>query len=82
MRRFVNSIWLLVLMWSGPLVFVIAWSFLFRTAGFINSLVFIGLMGTSSHFTKSGPRWAAGFVSRRITIRKAENDALEGRVIF
>lgn len=80
MRRFVNSVWLLALMWAGPLVFAGAWVFIGITAGLLNALLFIGLMGASSHCTRQGPSWAARFVARRIAVRQAENAAREEQV--
>lgn len=82
MRRFINSIWLFVLLWSGPLVFTAGWCFMVWTAGFLNSLIFIGLMSCSAHCTQKGPTWAKGYVDRRVKIRQAKTDTLEGRVMF
>lgn len=71
MRRFINSLWLVLLMWSGPIIFVIAWSWLFWHCGFLNGLLFIALMATSASCDRKGPVWAARFVLRRVEVVKA-----------
>lgn len=72
MKRFINSIIVVLLMWGGVLSFVGAWVFLLVRCGIINASLFAVLIGVSAQLERGGPHWAARFVSWRIGIAKAQ----------
>ncbi len=77
MRRFINSITVLLLMWGGTLCFIGAWIFLAVKVGGINAGLFAGLVWVSAAVERQGPHWAARFISHRIRVaqREAETEA-------
>lgn len=72
MKRFFNSMIVLLCMYGGILGFTGAWVFLLFSAGFVNACLFAGLVWCSAIVERNGAYWAARYVQRRIRIAKVE----------
>lgn len=84
MRRFINSVVLLVLLWADIALRLAATLVLCIWGSAGVNLVFFGLGVAASLAKALGPRLAAKYAVWRVECAKAraETDMLEGKVIF
>jgi hypothetical protein len=71
MKRFVNSIVVLGLMWLGTLMTLNAWVWLAYVAGFWAARGFAFLMIVAAVCEHTGPALAQGYIDWRVRVAKA-----------
>lgn len=70
MRRFINSMVLIGLDWSGPLLFITAWMFLIHKSGWINALLFCGLVWTAKQLCDVSTPLSHRYIAWRVAAAK------------